>query len=200
MVSSAQKSQKSDPAIPTNTPRLFLDSQSSPSSNRWNRNDNSGSTFHQTVTTSQDTQSGPTKRLYIGNLPNINPQSTVESNITSLFQSLGIELTSISKLISPHESKRDIPGDHHYLFVDLARAEDADVAIDALDGPGKVSSDVEWIGEEGLKVNRARDRDRDRTGDGRRQQGGYGQREGGGYQQRRGDGFRDWRKAERQEE
>lgn len=154
---------------------------------------------------SQDSQN--TKRLYIGNLPLISPQSSAEEAITSLFSPLNIEIVSISKLITPHESKKDLPGDHHYLFVDLARAEDAEVAIENLDGPGKV--DVDWIGGDGLKVNRARESERRRQGGfggGERgdRTGGWqsrGDRGGeGGYQSRRSDGFRDWRKSERQEE
>lgn len=188
---------------------LAADSTSSPS-NRWNRNDNS--TYHSTVTTSQDTSSQPqssAKRLYIGNLPLISPQSSIEEAIQSLFSPLGIEIATISKLISPHESKKDLPGDHHYLFVDLVKGEDAEIAIEALDGPGKI--EAEWIGREGLKVNRARENDRrrqDRGGwqgrggereEGRFQprEGGYQQREGGGFQSRRTEGFKDWRKSER---
>lgn len=152
-----------------------------------------------------------TKRLYIGNLPNI-PSASVEELISSLFSPLNIETTSISKLISPHESKASLPGDHHYLFVDLARAEDAELAIENLDGPGKVEAD--WIGADGLKVNKARESERRRQGTGFGREGGDRERGGwggagrdrgdgagsGGYQSRRTEGFRDWRKSERQEE
>lgn len=196
------------------------DSTSSPSNNRWNRNENSS--YHQTVTNTQDSPSTNTKRLYVGNLPLISPQPSAEEAITALFAPLNIEIVSISKLIMPHESKKDLPGDHHYLFVDLARAEDAEIAIQNLDGPGKV--DADWVGADGLKVNRARESDRRRQGGDRMggwqprgdREGGYqprGDREGayqprerrdgdreGGYQSRRTEGFKDWRKSERQDE
>lgn len=205
----------------TNT-SFQADSTSSPSTNRWNRNE--GSTYHSTVTTSNNDTQSATKRLYIGNLPLISPQSSIEEAIQSLFSPLGIEIVTISKLISPHESKKDLPGDHHYLFVDLAKAEDAEIAIESLDGPGKI--EAEWVGREGLKVNKARENDRrrqerggwqsrgDREGGSGYQprepreggyqpreprEGGYQQREGG-YQSRRTEGFRDWRKTERQDE
>lgn len=169
--------------------RRVQDSATSPV-NRWNRNENS--TSYSPSTTTQDNQA-PTKRLYVGNLPLISPQSSIEEAIQSLFAPLGIEVTNISKLISPHESKKDLPGDHHYLFVDLARAEDAEFAIESLDGPGKVEAD--WIGSEGLKVNKARENDR------RRQQLDRSwQSRDGGYQGRRSDSFKDWRRSEKQTE
>lgn len=174
--------------------RHVTDSISSPST-RWNRNENSAS--YSSGNANQENQA-PAKRLYIGNLPLISPQSSAEEAIQSLFSPLGIEIVTISKLISPHESKKDLPGDHHYLFVDLARPEDAEIAIESLDGPGKIEAD--WIGSEGLKVNKARENDRRRQDKPwQPREGGFQQREGG-YQSRRTEGFKDWRKAERQDE
>lgn len=105
-----------------------------------------------------------------------------------MFESLNVPISKVSNLIAPHESKKDLPGDHHYLFVDLENAEDADGVIGELDG--KVIDGLG--GETPLKINKARERER-REGDGPRR-GGYGQqRESGGYQSRRTEGFRDWR-------
>lgn len=107
-------------------------------------------------------------------------QPSAEAAINDLFSPLGIEVASVSKLIAPHESKKDQPGDHHYLFVELSRAEDLEPGIDALDG--KPSG----LGGEGtLRVNKAREQ---------QSRGGYGQRREG-YQPRRNEGGRDWRRG-----
>jgi len=114
-------------------------------------------------------------------------QPSAEAAITDLFAPLNIEVSTISKLIAPHESKREMPGDHHYSFVELTRPEDVDSAIEALDGknPG-------WGTESTLRVNRAREQSQ-RSGP---RGGGFG-----GYQGRRNDGggFRDWRRGGAQE-
>jgi len=49
-----------------------------------------------------------------------------------LFEGFNIEV--VSKLISPHESTKEKPGNHHYCFVDLASASDAEGAIKTLNG------------------------------------------------------------------
>ena len=56
---------------------------------------------------------------------------------------------AISKLITPHPSKRFEPGDHYYLFVDFATIEEAAAAQTALDG-----QDGPWGGK--LRLGRAR--------------------------------------------
>lgn len=56
---------------------------------------------------------------------------------------------AISKLISPHPSKRFEPGDHYYLFVDFATIDEAAAAQAALDG-----QDGPWGGK--LRLGRAR--------------------------------------------
>lgn len=144
---------------------------------------------------------GSGKRLYIGNLPKIEPQEAVEESIQGLFTSLGVEITSVSKLIAPHESKADLGGDHHFCFVDLARPEDADTAIQGLDG-----KEGPWGGHGStLRVNRAREQGARRGpregGYQPREQGGGGyqgrrtdgEQGAGGYQNRRTEGQRDWR-------
>lgn len=137
-------------------------------------------------------------------------QPSAEAAITDLFTPLGVEVTSVSKLIAPHESKKDQPGDHHYLFVEVAKAEDIETVIQALDG--KPSG----LGGDGtLRVNKAREQ-QPKTGYGQRREGyqpregyqqregyqpreGYQQREGHqpreGYQSRRTEGARDWRRG-----
>lgn len=42
--------------------------------------------------------------------------------------------TAIGKRITPHESRRKMPGHHHYCFVDFATAEEAAAAVTGLDG------------------------------------------------------------------
>lgn len=56
---------------------------------------------------------------------------------------------AISKLISPHPSKRFEPGDHYYTFVDFAHAGEATAAMNALDG-----QDGPWGGK--VKIGKAR--------------------------------------------
>ncbi len=41
---------------------------------------------------------------------------------------------AVGKRITPREEVREVPGNHHYCFVDLASAEDAQRAIKELDG------------------------------------------------------------------
>ncbi|KAK5937023.1 hypothetical protein PMZ80_010772 [Knufia obscura] len=135
---------------------------------------------------SNQESSGPVKRLYMGNLPAIESADDVSQAIHTLIDPLGIEITNISNLRAPHESKAAEPGDHHYCFVDLAKPEDVDAVIEALDGkPAPWSQD----GSSTLRVNKAREQANRRFGgEGR---GGYG----GGFQSRRTEGQRDWRTA-----
>lgn len=158
--------------------QLIVEDNYKPTYDRWNRNESNANM--NTKSEYQENQ-GPTKRLYVGNLPRMEPQSAVDAAIQGLFDPLGIEITAVSKIISPHESKKDLAGDHYFLFVDLARAEDAEIAIEALDG-----KTTPWSGETGLRVNKARE-----------QSGRKGPRDQtqGAYQSRRNDGQRDWRLA-----
>ncbi|KEF51305.1 uncharacterized protein A1O9_12655 [Exophiala aquamarina CBS 119918] len=141
-----------------------------PSFDRWNRNDASA---HWQAPLSEG------RRLYIGNLPRIEPQSAVDEEMQTLFAthlaSEGITPSAVSKLISPHPSKASEPGNHFYCFVDLERAEDVETVIAALDG-----REGGWGGA--LRVNRAREQ-RDRAEGGRdrkvvREQGLNREREG----------------------
>lgn len=56
---------------------------------------------------------------------------------------------AVSRLISPHPSKRFEAGDHYYLFVDFASADEATAAQAALDG-----QDGPWGGK--IRVGKAR--------------------------------------------
>jgi RNA recognition motif-containing protein len=49
----------------------------------------------------------------------------------------GFNITVISKPISPHESRKNQPGNHYYCFVDLATVEECEAAIRQLDGLDK---------------------------------------------------------------
>ena len=72
------------------------------------------------------------RRLYVGGLPRIAQQRAVDAEMLQLFT--GFRLEAVSKIISPHESKRNVPGSHYYCFVDLPTAEDAQAAVQKLDG------------------------------------------------------------------
>jgi len=155
----------------------------------WSRDGQSRPSF-QDRNSNQESQ-GPVKRLYFGNLPAIDSASDVEQAIHTLIDPLNIEITNISNLRAPHESKAAEPGDHHYCFVDIARPEDVDAVIEALDGkPAPWSQD----GSSTLRVNKAREQANRRFGD-RAQGQGYGYGSQGGYQGRRTEGQRDWRTA-----
>lgn len=85
--------------------------------------------------------------MYVGGLPKIDGQAAIDAEMQAMFE--GFEVKSISKMISPHPSKASEPGNHYYLFVDLATAEEAGRAMEALDG-----KEMEWGGR--LRVNRAK--------------------------------------------
>lgn len=148
--------------------------------------------------------------MYIGNLPRIEPQSALDAEIQNLFSTFlpneNIVPQAVSKLLSPHPSKIVEPGNHYYTFVDLERAEDVDVVIAALDGKeGSWAAGDGANGGPGIRVNKARDRER-RDGPGTpgenggerrerkvvREQGLGRDREGGG--ERRGFGGGSWRR------
>ncbi|KZP05948.1 hypothetical protein FIBSPDRAFT_876956 [Athelia psychrophila] len=74
----------------------------------------------------------PGHRVYVGGLPRIDSQPAVDIQMQALFD--GFQITAVSKIISPHPSKAAQPGNHFYLFVDLSSTEEADRAIEALNG------------------------------------------------------------------
>ncbi|EXJ80087.1 hypothetical protein A1O3_08373 [Capronia epimyces CBS 606.96] len=124
-----------------------------PTFDRWNRSD--ASSHWQAPQTEG-------RRLFVGSLPRIEPQSALDEEIQTLFATYlpdeGITPTAVSKLISPHPSKvaGGEPGDYYYCFVDLARAEDVETVIEKLAG-----AQGSWGGN--LRVGRAREQ-RERGG------------------------------------
>lgn len=102
-----------------------------------------------------------------------------------LFGSEGFELTAVSKMISPHPSKASEPGNHYYCFVDFATPEEAERAMEALNG-----REVEGWGA--IRVNKAKN-NLDRKVN----------REQFGYQRPNGEGRVNdagWRKASESQE
>ncbi|KAI9775413.1 MAG: hypothetical protein M1839_001108 [Geoglossum umbratile] len=71
-------------------------------------------------------------RLYVGGLPSLPDQPTVNAEIRALFRDFNVN--AVSKIIPPHPSKRALNGNHHYLFVDFGTAEEADAARKAVNG------------------------------------------------------------------
>ncbi|WEW58995.1 hypothetical protein PRK78_004463 [Emydomyces testavorans] len=87
------------------------------------------------------------RRLFVGGLPRMPNQATADYEIQKLFY--GFKIEAISKVISPHPSKRSQPGNHYFLFVDLESAEEADRAIKTLGGVSAV-----WGSP--VRINKAR--------------------------------------------
>ncbi|KAH7323998.1 hypothetical protein BKA65DRAFT_481779 [Rhexocercosporidium sp. MPI-PUGE-AT-0058] len=71
------------------------------------------------------------RRLYVGGLPRFENQVDTNQQTKELFKDYNVQV--ISKPISAHESKKDLPGNHNYCFVDLATPEEAASAATALD-------------------------------------------------------------------
>lgn len=124
------------------------------------------------------------RRLYVGGLPRIEPQSALDEEIQALFSTTDVTPAAVSKLISPHPSKVSEPGNHYYCFVDVPRVEDVDLVIDQL--AGKEGS---WGGP--LRVSRARGGERKVT----REQGSTSN---GG--ERRSAGQSTWRRRDDQQQ
>ena len=57
------------------------------------------------------------RRLYVGGLPRMPDQGTVNVEMRELFRNFNVQ--AVSKVIWPHPSTKHKPGDHHYCFVDL---------------------------------------------------------------------------------
>ena len=71
------------------------------------------------------------RRLFVGGLPQIPNQDSLNAEMRTLFRGWNIE--AVSKILSPNDHWRSKPGSHHYCFVDLATAQEAQDAIKALD-------------------------------------------------------------------
>jgi len=72
------------------------------------------------------------RRLYVGGLGKMIDQEQNYTEVRELFT--GFDVTAIGKRITPHQSTRSKPGNHHYCFVDLGSADEARAAIRALNG------------------------------------------------------------------
>lgn len=89
------------------------------------------------------------RRVYVGNLPEFANDEALDQEMRSIFGEFTVE--TVSKLITGNPREDDTSGLHHYCFVDLADANEAQNAIKALDN-GVMS----WGGS--LRVNVAKDR------------------------------------------
>lgn len=105
------------------------------------------------------------KKLYVGNLP----FSAEESQLEALFGADGRQVTSV-KILNDKQTGRS----RGFGFVEMASPEDAQKAIDALNGH-------EFMGR-ALLVNEAREQG---EGGGGRPSGGFGGKRGGGFAGRR---------------
>ncbi|KAJ5743559.1 hypothetical protein N7533_003360 [Penicillium manginii] len=120
----------------------------SPSMDRWRRPDQSATAGSSSSSLSTPkTQGDSSRRVYVGGLPRVADQEELQSKVTGFFQ--GYEVQEVSKLFAPHPAKRFEPGEHNYLFVELASVEEAQRAMDSLNGV-----DGPWGGP--LRVQRAR--------------------------------------------
>ncbi|KAK1590490.1 RNA recognition domain-containing protein [Colletotrichum navitas] len=72
------------------------------------------------------------RRLYIGGLPKMIDQQQSQDEMREILT--GFDPVAISKRITPHESTRSMPGNHHYCFVDFATVDEASAALKALNG------------------------------------------------------------------
>ncbi|KAI1647754.1 RNA-binding domain-containing protein [Daldinia loculata] len=72
------------------------------------------------------------QRLYVGGLPRMHDQATNSAEIRELFKAFQVE--AISKRVTAHESVRAKPGHHDFCFVDFVTPEQAQAAIDAING------------------------------------------------------------------
>jgi hypothetical protein len=86
------------------------------------------------------------RRLYVGGLPRMPDQAAVNLAMRDLFA--GWEVDAVSKIISPHESKKAEPGNHYYVFVDFKDALEAADVVKKLDGTYKFGGK--------LKINHAK--------------------------------------------
>ncbi|KAJ5787010.1 Nucleotide-binding alpha-beta plait [Penicillium paradoxum] len=76
--------------------------------------------------------SDSSSRVYVGGLPRVTDHAMVQSNIEVFFKSFKVE--NVSKLFTPHPAKRFDPGEHYYLFVDVGTPEEAQRAMQTLNG------------------------------------------------------------------
>ncbi|OTB01007.1 hypothetical protein M426DRAFT_64808 [Hypoxylon sp. CI-4A] len=136
---------KCRPCIPKGGPSGGRQSESM---NRWGnwsgeKNDSNGNEGEPGTGRSQEEDGPPPsrytkdftgQRLYVGGLPRMLDQATNFSEISDLFKDFQIE--AVSKRITAHESTRAKPGNHDFCFVDFATPDQAQAALDAMNGAG----------------------------------------------------------------
>ena len=72
------------------------------------------------------------RRLFVGGLPRIPNQDSLNAEMRILFRGWNIE--AVSKIISPSKGWHAKPGSHSYYFVNLSSAQEAQDAVAALNG------------------------------------------------------------------
>lgn len=118
--------------------------------NRWGRwsGDKGGDDQSRPTSFDRYRQDFTGMRLYVGGLPRMHDQAANFAEITELFKDYKLE--AISKRVSAHESTRELPGNHDYCFVDFSAPEQAQEALESING-------TLFKGER-LKVNLAKGR------------------------------------------
>ncbi|KAF3391305.1 hypothetical protein F1880_007521 [Penicillium rolfsii] len=117
---------------------------SSPMS-RWRPSESSNNS--NTISSAKVNNNDSSQRVYVGGLPRLTEPESVQSNMRTFFQGYNVE--NVSKVFTPHPAKRFEPGDHYYLFVDFSSVEEAQRAMDTLNG-----QQGPWGGP--LRIQRAR--------------------------------------------
>ncbi|KAL4790711.1 hypothetical protein BDV19DRAFT_331714 [Aspergillus venezuelensis] len=142
-----QQQQRTMDGSPSSSPRTSATvngTRSSPfNADRWRRDDNAppstpskSPSYTNTNGTpsnnNSNTNTDPSKRLYVGSLPRLTESDNITAKITDFFK--GYNVSNVSKLFTPHPAKRFEPGDHYYLFVDFETVEETQAAMAALNG------------------------------------------------------------------
>ncbi|XEU98250.1 hypothetical protein FSHL1_003537 [Fusarium sambucinum] len=70
------------------------------------------------------------RRLYVGGLGKMIDQAQHQEELAQIFSCF--KPAAIGKRITPHESKKILPGNHHYCFVDFDTKEEASLAVERL--------------------------------------------------------------------
>ena len=72
------------------------------------------------------------KRLYVGGLPRVHSSVALEAEVIRIFE--GFNVLAVSRQHPPRPSRENIPGNHHYVFVDLDSRDEADRAVEEMRG------------------------------------------------------------------
>ncbi|KAI1210805.1 RNA-binding domain-containing protein [Annulohypoxylon truncatum] len=125
------------------------DSQKSAGLDRWSRWNKGSPRSEQTPESGKEglryKKDFAGQRLYVGGLSRTFDHATNSAEMSELFKDFQVD--AISKRIMANQSARSKPGNHDYCFVDFATPEEAQAAMDALNG-------IDFRGSK-LKVNLA---------------------------------------------